>query len=65
MVSVSCSARLVRLKERVIFVRGVAHNRCICQLLSDKLSVEITVPKEPQIAGTLGAALLTETKGKA
>jgi len=33
-------------------------------LLSNQLSVDITMPKEPQMVGALGAALLAEIKEK-
>jgi len=50
-------ARRVGLKERIVFAGGVAQNRCLHQLLCNKLNVEITIPPEPQIVGALGAAL--------
>jgi predicted CoA-substrate-specific enzyme activase len=50
--------RRVGLKERVVFAGGVAHNRCLHELLSDVLGARITVPGEPQIVGALGAALM-------
>jgi predicted CoA-substrate-specific enzyme activase len=46
------------LREGVIFAGGVARNRCLGRLLSDRLGVTITVPNEPQTVGALGAALL-------
>jgi predicted CoA-substrate-specific enzyme activase len=50
--------RRVGLRERVIFAGGVAQNRCLYELLSERLGVEITVPSEPQIVVALGAALM-------
>jgi predicted CoA-substrate-specific enzyme activase len=50
--------RRVGLKERVIFAGGVAQNRCLLNLLSGMLGIEITVPSQPQIVGALGAALV-------
>lgn len=41
----------------LVFTGGVAKNRCINSLLATKLSVEVLVPKEPQLVGALGAAL--------
>ena len=52
--------RRVGIKEKVIFAGGVAQNECLRQLLSDKLDMEITIPKEPQIVGAFGAALLAK-----
>jgi len=46
------------LREGVIFAGGVARNRCLGRLLSNRLGVTITVPNEPQTVGALGAALL-------
>lgn len=51
-------ARRVGPKERVVFAGGGALNRCLRQLLSRKLGLELTVPQEPQIVGALGAALV-------
>jgi predicted CoA-substrate-specific enzyme activase len=48
----------VGLREEVIFAGGVARNRCLGRLLSDRLGVKITVPDQPQTVGALGAALL-------
>jgi len=58
-------ARRIGLKERVVFAGGAALNRCLRQLIGEKLGVELTVPCEPQIVGALGAALLArEETGK-
>ena len=48
-------------KERVVFAGGAALDRCLHQLLSEKLGIEITVPPEPQIVGALGAALMAKS----
>ncbi len=47
-------------KERVIFAGGAALNKCLHQLVGEKLGVEVTVPPKPQIVGALGAALLAK-----
>ena len=49
-------------KERSVFAGGAALNKCLRQLLSEKLGVEITVPNDPQIVGALGAALLVKPR---
>ena len=49
-------------KERMVFAGGAALNKCLRQLLSEKLGVEITVPNDPQIVGALGAALLVKPR---
>lgn len=53
-------ARRLGLRERVVFAGGAALNKCLQQLLSKKLGIEITVPHDPQIVGALGAALLVK-----
>ena len=45
-------------RQKVVFAGGAALNRCLCQLISEKLGMEVTVPPDPQIVGALGAALL-------
>ncbi len=50
--------RRVGPKERVVFVGGTALNRCLRELLAQRLDVQLTVPPEPQTVGALGAALL-------
>ena len=42
----------------ILFAGGVAKNSCMCSLLEDALEQKITVPKNPQIVGALGAAIL-------
>ena len=49
-------------KERVVFAGGAALNSCLRQLLGKKLGVEVTVPRDPQIVGALGAALLARAR---
>ena len=44
-------------KTPLVFTGGVANNPCIVKLLSERLGVEIFVPREPQLVGALGAAL--------
>ncbi|MFC1991726.1 acyl-CoA dehydratase activase [Chloroflexota bacterium] len=49
-------------KERIVFAGGAALNKCLCKLVSERLGIEVTVPREPQIVGALGAALLAERR---
>jgi len=49
-------------KERLIFAGGAALNKCLRQLVNEKLGIEVTVPPEPQIVGALGTALLAKQK---
>ncbi|MBU2547895.1 MAG: 2-hydroxyglutaryl-CoA dehydratase [Proteobacteria bacterium] len=56
----------VGLDERVVMTGGVAKNRAVVQAISDTIGHPISVPKEPQIIGALGAALFareTESGG--
>ena len=52
--------RRVGIRERVVFAGGGALNSCLCQLLGQKLGVQLVVPPQPQIVGALGAALLAK-----
>jgi predicted CoA-substrate-specific enzyme activase len=54
---IATMARRVGIKERVVFAGGAALNPCLYRLLGDKLAVELTVPREPQIVGAIGAAI--------
>ncbi len=56
--------RRIGFKEKVVFAGGAALNRCLRQLVGEKLGVELTVPCEPQIVGALGAALLAKRGDK-
>ena len=49
----------VSVKEPIIFAGGVARNPCMRRLLEEALGKDILVPKNPQMVGALGAALLT------
>lgn len=57
----SMLGRLPFLKE-LVFAGGVAYNKCVSQLLSDRLGIPIFIPPEPQVVGALGAAI--EGSGK-
>jgi len=46
----------------LVFAGGVAYNRCVRELLSDRLGISLLVPPEPQIVGALGAALESSEK---
>ena len=50
--------RRVGIKERVVFAGGAALNQCLNRLVGEKLNIELTVPREPQIVGAIGAAIL-------
>ncbi|MBS7287395.1 MAG: 2-hydroxyglutaryl-CoA dehydratase [Candidatus Freyarchaeota archaeon] len=54
---IATMVKRIGLKEEVIMTGGVAKNRGIVKLLENKLNTKISVPKEPQIIGALGAAL--------
>jgi predicted CoA-substrate-specific enzyme activase len=49
----------VSVKEPIIFAGGVARNPCTRRLLEEVLGQKIVVPKDPQMVGALGAALLS------
>ena len=51
-------------REQTVFAGGAALNRCLRQLLEDRLNTNIVVPPEPQTVGALGAALLAKNGQK-
>jgi (R)-2-hydroxyacyl-CoA dehydratese activating ATPase len=46
----------------IVFTGGVAKNRCMCILLEKKLGRRILPPKDPQLVGAFGAALLARNE---
>jgi predicted CoA-substrate-specific enzyme activase len=50
----------VHVARDVVLTGGVAKNRAIIRELEDRLGIEILLPKEPQIVGALGAALIAK-----
>ncbi len=50
-------AKSLRPERRVIFSGGGALNPLLVKLVSEKLEMEVSVPKYPQLLGALGAAL--------
>ncbi|SDP23585.1 acyl-CoA dehydratase activase [Desulforhopalus singaporensis] len=65
----SVIGRVVQMLKRVlgdgdiVFTGGVALNRCMQQLLADKLDRKVLVPDDPQLVGALGAAFLARDAG--
>lgn len=53
-------ASKVRVSRDVVLTGGVAKNRAIIRELEDRLGIEVLLPKEPQIVGALGAALIAK-----
>ncbi len=51
--------------ERAMMTGGVALNSAVVQALGEKLNTQLIVPREPQITGAMGAALLAEKEYKA
>lgn len=52
--------RRVGLAEPVMITGGVAKNSAVVKALNEKLKITLIVPREPQIVGALGAALLAQ-----
>ena len=52
----------VGFKGQVVFTGGVAKNVGIKKALEDEIGVDILVPREPQLTGALGAALLASVE---
>lgn len=52
----------VGFKENIVFTGGVAKNAGMKKMLENEIKSEILVPKEPQIMGALGAAILARAE---
>jgi predicted CoA-substrate-specific enzyme activase len=48
--------------RKVVFTGGVSKNLGVIRALEEQIGQKIFVPKEPQLTGALGAALLAQTK---
>jgi predicted CoA-substrate-specific enzyme activase len=47
-----------------VFAGGVAKNSCLKYLLGESLGCEVKAPKDPQIVGAYGAAMIAQNLGK-
>jgi (R)-2-hydroxyacyl-CoA dehydratese activating ATPase len=47
----------VSIQPDLVFVGGVARNKCVAKLLEDTLKLPVHIPDDPQIIGALGCAL--------
>lgn len=47
----------ISVRSDLVFVGGVAKNRCLREILEKQLKVHIKVPEDPQIVGAYGCAL--------
>lgn len=61
---IATMVRRIGPKRRIVFAGGAALNRCLRQLIGDKLALELSIPQQPQIVGALGAALLAKQRAK-
>ncbi|MBA7707913.1 hypothetical protein ES703_116797 [subsurface metagenome] len=52
--------RMMGYEKQVVLTGGVAKNVGIKKFLEDEMKMEVMTPKEPQITGALGAALVAE-----
>lgn len=55
---VATLAARLRVQPPAVFTGGVAKNAAMVRAVGDALSMELSVPQEPQVTGALGAALL-------
>jgi predicted CoA-substrate-specific enzyme activase len=53
----------VSTQQPMVFAGGVARNSCMQHLIGEALGMEILVPRNPQVVGAFGAALLCEERG--
>jgi (R)-2-hydroxyacyl-CoA dehydratese activating ATPase len=49
--------RRVGLESPLVFAGGVAHNICVRQILAEQVEESLMVPRDPDMVGSLGAAL--------
>jgi predicted CoA-substrate-specific enzyme activase len=54
----------VSMEQPMVFAGGVARNSCMQHLIGEALQLEILVPRNPQMVGAFGAALLCEESGE-
>lgn len=47
----------INIADRVVFVGGVAHNKCIKSLVEKGIGTSLHTPDDPQITGAIGAAI--------
>jgi predicted CoA-substrate-specific enzyme activase len=50
----------IRPELDIVLTGGLANNPCIVEIMQEKLDLPLTVPKDPHLAGALGAALLAQ-----
>lgn len=50
----------IGLHDTIVFTGGVANNRLLADILSEKIGREVIVPEHPEIVGAIGAALHRE-----
>ena len=55
---VAAMASRIDLRDRTLFVGGVARNPCMVRALREELKADLMVPQSPQTAVALGAALI-------
>jgi predicted CoA-substrate-specific enzyme activase len=55
---------LINYKEPIVFSGGVARNVGVIKAIEEVLGKKVTTPKEPQITGALGAAVLAKERSK-
>jgi len=56
---ISATANLTNIdKDNIVLVGGVAYNEGIVDALKRRMGVNFMIPKEPELAGAIGAALI-------
>ena len=56
---ISATANLTNIdKDNIVLVGGVAYNEGIVDALKRRMGVDFSIPKEPELAGAIGAALI-------
>lgn len=62
--AMACHINLHTVKKGIVFTGGTAKNPGLVKFLSEEFDTEFIIPKEPQIVGALGAALIAKQELK-
>jgi activator of 2-hydroxyglutaryl-CoA dehydratase len=57
------TVKRVSMDHPMVSAGGVARNSCMRHIIGEALQTEILLPRNPQMVGAFGAALLCEERG--
>ena len=56
---ISSTINLTNIEKDIVLIGGMARNTGVVEALKERMGVEFLIPEEPELAGALGAALIT------